>query len=806
MSQEINVGLNRKVRPLRLAFMLDPSDRSQLLGALEINTILWGGRFNPMVPVYRRTPGQWEMKPFSRPTAKAILDGYLRAFDPDFVVDMTGRGICPDGYKSEGYRQKELLKPQDIVNLNDPDDPLSYGIDATEIYRHLYSKQFRFEQRDPVRVIIPEVKDPAMEAFSAACFGSFPTQKELAYFREEYLAAFKAATIRVEPGNFNEMFTHCLTPLGIGSAYINYGPRGAGRDDATLYYLDASDNLDIIDFWNLRAAGYRVLPIPKQWANGMTQTAADFVTRHNVPYRHNPAMMHMTTLQKGRSLTEDEIMRFHASLGLSKQGMVSIRTWYPQLWEDNAHRANFASPVEIYSDDDDVAVEYSGSMLTFKDKKPEFAEKWGGHGNARWANVFVFKSYGASIEHADVIPVRLPELHRALGSVGPGEIRSGKDGLVLLCRFSDLSHHWKPLASLSIFEAWARQNGYELSLSAAGKIARHLLQQLGGTWSAWIFADVEILRLIERMAHGTPISVGEMSSRLAHSIKGRLHQSGEKYLEVLIDRKLLRLGIELQCDHCQQRTWYALDQIKQELLCEKCLNAFPFPSQHPPPSPWFYKAAGALSIRDYCHGSYCVVLALRMLTRNMNMSATAIPSFVLKAKDGSELESDFGLFYRSGAWFDSDPYLIFGECKTFDRFTAKDVRRMRKLGQRFPGAVLVFCTLNDRLSESEKRLLRPLAKGGRKHLTGNKWLNPVLILTRTELFHDFEPEYAWQEAGGKYADFAKGHPRLDTLTELCDATQQLHLDMESYWKTVEEQRRKLMERRTKRLATQNKIT
>ena len=45
-----------KVRPLRIAFIVDPSDREGLQEAIKINSTLWGGTYNPIIPAFRRTP------------------------------------------------------------------------------------------------------------------------------------------------------------------------------------------------------------------------------------------------------------------------------------------------------------------------------------------------------------------------------------------------------------------------------------------------------------------------------------------------------------------------------------------------------------------------------------------------------------------------------------------------------------------------------------------------------------------------------------------------------------------------------
>ena len=38
-------------RPLKLAFLVDPADTAALTEAIQINTFLWGGMFNPIAIV-----------------------------------------------------------------------------------------------------------------------------------------------------------------------------------------------------------------------------------------------------------------------------------------------------------------------------------------------------------------------------------------------------------------------------------------------------------------------------------------------------------------------------------------------------------------------------------------------------------------------------------------------------------------------------------------------------------------------------------------------------------------------------------
>ena len=72
------------LRPLRFGFLVDPADRAGILHAIELSTFLWGGTFNPIVPVFRHAPKVWRDR-FDHPSAREVAEGLIQAFDPDYV-------------------------------------------------------------------------------------------------------------------------------------------------------------------------------------------------------------------------------------------------------------------------------------------------------------------------------------------------------------------------------------------------------------------------------------------------------------------------------------------------------------------------------------------------------------------------------------------------------------------------------------------------------------------------------------------------------------------------------------------------
>jgi hypothetical protein len=171
---------------------------------------------------------------------------------------------------------------------------------------------------------------------------------------------------------------------------------------------------------------------------------------------------------------------------------------------------------------------------------------------------------------------------------------------------------------------------------------------------------------------------------------------------------------------------------------------------------------------------------LRFFLQLLQIEATWAPSLKLKNEQGDEFEIDFAMWCQARHRVSFEPTFVIGECKSFkEQFEPRDLRRARDLAKLFPGALLVFATLREELEPAEKRRIAALARAGRQRTTAERWRNPVMVLTAHELLGRFGPPECWKEAGGKMAEFAEGYRGWGDMLELCDATQQLHLGMES---------------------------
>jgi len=162
---------------------------------------------------------------------------------------------------------------------------------------------------------------------------------------------------------------------------------------------------------------------------------------------------------------------------------------------------------------------------------------------------------------------------------------------------------------------------------------------------------------------------------------------------------------------------------------------------------WSYRTIGPFSLPQQAHGVYSVLLTVRFFSIVLDGFTTPLMSFIAE-KDNQKIEADLGLFFQRERFGELNTQLIFAECKTFNCFEKKDVKRMMLLGKEFPGAVLIFATLNKSLSNNEKKLIAKIADKSRKDRFARRPFNPILILTGRELFSNFydselREDYGW---------------------------------------------------------------
>jgi hypothetical protein len=780
-----------KARPLRIAFLVDPTDRAALLQSIEINTFLWAGFFNPIIPAYQRAPKSWASQSLGQSLdPDEIISGYLDGFDPDFVVPM---GKCRDRSFSIGGR--ETITPQSLVG-DSPDNAL-YGLNLTDVVAHFIEEEAKFVPYKPVEMLIP-VHDQKYKLFVAGAIGSLPvalSERVCNLFAER----IPIQRYRCNIANFADTVLHKrTTPWSLGMAGLKILPQ-----DHILFLCDARSCLDIIDFWNLRAAGHSVIPIPMQAAHneGVKSMASSFIEHSYNPHRYNATFFHKTTIQCARSVTMDSAIAFVAGLDLSsaapddKLGLkYTYRNWYPRLWEEWARQSAEAKIVFPHSSEASVSVTDSSEPVGLQVLMPGIRLRRRYNGQPMFANELAFRWHDSKEPMAEVFPEGSRRLASAFVRIRHSDWRFSRNGPVFLVRDVGASISINQPNAEALMKKWLEERKWKADLSPPGRIAKQIMKRIGWPWGAFLFFHEKVIELLMELGKDQ----GKSRQYVVEQLKSAaIFTNPEAHLERLLEVQAIRLGARIQCPICLRHNWLQLDELAYKLKCRHCLAGFKPPSHSPRDIQWTYRAYGPFGIGKHADGAYAVLLTLRFFhTIDSMASITPIFSYIATNSEGERLEADLSCLYRSYRPFGEAPIrVLHTECKSgrFSKFEKEDMHRMRHLAGEFPGSILVFSTTRMRLEKTEVGLISQLAlKSYRDRYYGRPY-SPVLVLTGTELFAADGVPDCWAGNGLLYEKFKSAYYNWPEIYPLCEATDELYLGLPS-WETWAENYRKRKKR------------
>lgn len=805
-----SVSVNVRLRPTRFAFMVRPEDAKNLRKIFEINTCLWGGQYNPIIPFFKRVPTWWERKGYQFDNATQIINGYLDYFEPDFVVEAE-KGIA-SGF---GIDPERILQLADILPRGGQFEEKGHGQTVLDLYRELYRKEFQFVRRHKHKIVDVKAADRAFDDFVACIFGTFPKQQNLKYYGTAFKDAFDPEQVALDGASLSKLYKsvfYSALKMGHNSVEVDYND----HSEPTLFIMDAKEPKDWLDFWNYRAVHRNGIPIPVQWLAELSSFCKAFITRNFRPLPGNlNGVMIQPVSMFSRSIPEKDIETLYAKyLRVDKEGANAMQTWYPPIWRQASEwmvrrtRPTLTASSKKF----DVPVDIEKPRVRFESLHPDFADRFGSKN--RWANVVRIKDWSYKDRLATVFPsdFRIQAVPRF--GLGGEFLLSTNEGLVNFPQFKEIPHSWDLIEGKEAIELWLKRDNITCRLSESGRTTQQIIQTLGGFKGVRSLAHRGVIDLLDGMARSS-VTRSAHQKEFENKIKTAIKKDiwSDRILETLVERKAVELGQELKCTKCGSWGWYALNQLNAVMNCNLCLRSFDFPLTDPTDSKrakWAYRVIGPFALRKYADGGYSAALAIRffadMVGRPIDTEVTWSPGQELTLPGGKKAEADFLLWYQRKQMFGTDhsTQIVFGEAKSFgkDAFKEDDVQRMKVFAERYPGSILVFATMKpaEDLSKEEIKSIRKLAEWGREYDKQRKESRaPVIVLTGTELFATGYLEQVWKEKGGKHEKLVeRGHAHFDNLKTLADFTQHLYLGMPSYAAWREAKWKKKIELRDKR--------
>ncbi len=799
-----------RMRPTRIGFLVNPMDIGTVRQVMQVCACLWGGVYNPIIPVCPVLPEAWKRPPFRDPTPEALARGYIEFFEPDVYVEAEEGLAVRLGIENidlEIGTKRVAALSEFLAEPTARNDGPPFGLSIFDLYKALYEREFKFKSRHAARIGLFTAASREDEPFVEAVCGGFPKKGRFAHIERAYCDAFAPRAVKLAPKTWETSVREgWRSALQFTREGIDRAP-GNGLEDPILFIADPTNPLDLVDLWNIRLFQRNVLAINARWFRALSPFLRDCIKRNYRPLPDNShgVMIH-TTLEFGRSIGEARAKDLveEAKLRQLPQGSWHFKLWYHSIW--SPHRDDFVwhptrARITAKTQNLELPIDDEGERnVRFPNLSPEFAPRYANNAGG-WVNVVRFHTYGSHSTLALNFPSDFnPQRTRHL-RVG-GIVLPSREGFVLPQHFKDHGEYLRLLSGRDAMAEWLEQHGIKAVVSSSGRVAEQVIDSISGSMGIKLLAHANTVHLLDRMAKSVRKyadgTVEEYQDRTAaatewQSLIARRQKdmwSSHVTLDHFIRANVLKLGLALQCTHCLSLNWYAIGELKETLTCERCRRAYSFPqgSIGFTNSPWKFRVVGPFSVPGYADGAYATALTLRVFSDTLSGGHSHItysPGIALSVPGRDRpIEVDFALWYRRDQWFDDEDetVTVFGEAKSFGTkcFHKNDVERMRAIANLFPGAFLVFAALKENLDPAEKEELKRFARWGREPLDDGRPRAPVIVLTGAELFTSWRISHTWEKSDGKRKQFADaGHVRFDNLWTFADVTQQVYLELPS---------------------------
>jgi hypothetical protein len=831
-----NIRVDIRLRPIRFGFLVRPDDAESMLEIFRINTCLWGGKFNPIIPIFESVPSWLEDEGFHFENSKQMINDYLDFFEPDFLIEAE-EGLA-EGF---GFDPERVRKLADMIEEPGGSYIHRYGLSVNGLYTDLYTKEHQFEQRHRIPFVHVQPADTTFTNFVAGQFGSFPTQERLRYFERNHKVIFNPKPIALDAAALAKLYqSGYSSALEIGCAKLQVGYNAPLL--STLFILDARESKDIVDFWNLRAIHQHVRAVPIQWIEELSPFCKEFI-RDNYRRQPNDSSPNMVgpVLMFSRSLSEGNVEEMVENFSFVEEGDVyTIQRWAPTIWYKLSEQVASPTRPTLAADRKIMNVQIDGDNpeIRFDPLFPEFMSEYNLY---RVANVVKLQDW-SDAEY--VVRVRDRSDNDQIATVFPCNYKNPSvpkfqpeflqeqqyilpttEGLVIFPYRENFSELWNLVDGTTAFNQWFNDKQVLATRSDAGRATEQIIQILGDLkWGVLCLAYKGVIDLLNEMSNSSTKSFHyqKFQSKIRDAVNSKRLKN--KTFETLIERKVVELGLELKCSKCSKWSWYPVNQLDYSLICNFCFKQLDFPIIDPTDkkhSKWAYRVVGPFALPKYADGGYAAALAIRFFADVIGgfdqAGVTWSSAQELKLSTDKKVEADFMLWYRRKEIFgtergffgrglpifglDRPTETVFGEAKSFgkDAFKQCDVNKMKLLAEKFPGSILVFATMKDELSPEEIDRIKELAEWGREYDKERRQTRaPVIVLTGTELFTTDYLSTSWEEKGGKHKDLAED-TSIGTLNLriLANFTQHLYLDLDMlpYGPTMAQRRKTMTLRR-----------
>lgn len=721
-----SLSLRVRYRPIRIGWCVESGNLAQLATAFRLAHAFAGGCFNPVIPV----------------NDAELAENLLDRFRVDLLFPIAGSDPITQFIGAHDYLHWPSFSKTLFHEAWQHIPPRAAFVDV--YHSAMALREARGRRR---KIVLPTWDDgDPLDLVLLAMVGGYPdASQEVPNYREMLTRVLGAEDITIQSGASipPELQTR-LTPSRLTT--VDLGSDEAGPDHGI--YVGAADNFtDIVNFWNVRAAGAGLIfydPAHGNRFSAVLDAHRSWLEKAPAsPWQRDGAISIYRRDDVRETLAPAELGRVLAySVGDGSWNGLNIKPTSPYWAErpvlgsvdesEGRPSLTFALPDKPVFDHPQLSQQQLAVSIRGGDP-------WTLKGTATFFPPYVpelNEYYGRNL-HFDYARVR-------------AEPRSIWNSIAFLTTVSDADVTLRALPTTELVAKMFEKFGIKATTNRPGRVTSRLLAQMDGPQGCRVFKIEGVRDLIAKYqpdqsftrsgavttignndpATGRPRFEAFEDLFIAPRPRGKKLIPSDA-LTFLVECGVLRVGLELTCPHCELAFWVSLDDAKSAAECEYCGKNFASAPQLKDRD-WRYRRSGLFGRNDNQHGGVPVAVTLQQLETLLTMDKMLYTTCLeLEPKSAAidKCETDFAVV--AGGHSHNMPYqpqVVIGECKSAGgTITRDDALHLAKVADALPArrvnVFIVFAKLG--VFTDEEIEVCALAQ--------HKWRQRVIMLGKDEL-------------------------------------------------------------------------
>jgi len=679
--------LNITYRPLKVGLCVREDNIEDVIKAAGINTILWGGIYNPIIPVGRN---------------KEFPSRLVKLFQVDVLYPVAQSSEIETFIKQHPYLEWPDHYGNILFAQNGKGVKLTM-LDISHIIGHWWEKEFKVRKKSNCVLFEWGENDPLAPVFSVE-FGHFLSDTKLLYdYHQAYKQGLRAKLKKINKTDTLEAeIAQRVDPIHVTEDRLQLAGSTWGWESHGIYIGDHTSAQDLINFWNLRASAIDVRFTPVNYTKRLKQTF----------------IKHIIEIHK-----KDSAKKFPSGVGVwcrSELNEVIVNKIINSLFPDGTVKArhhvdqhiwnglNIKPPKPVFESKTILANidwPYGSPIISFQlPQKPIEKENSYNSGQQLICEVhpfteFEYKGYTLKLPY-------LPDLNewyaRHILVTRPWSLRVSKDGIGIIQKLYEKTETLHPVRNTDLIKKIFDRAKVIAKDSPPGIITQRLIERMGDLDGCRFLKITGVRKLLEL----PPNRSIDWEKAVRTIGQGRFDRFKSLYiiprkekelkpvdvwafllkLSIFIPKvkflyKILPIKKSCKCNYCGSSSKIPLSAFEKHWICPYCDREQYLPVyiktnlNKNERRAFNFKRSGLFAKDNKQGGAIPIILTLLQLLRRVGIDEF-VYSTALKldsTENNINCEIDFVVLDTD---YQGNVYLAIGECKTIDQITQRTIAKL----------------------------------------------------------------------------------------------------------------------------------